>query len=82
LILIIKSKSQLGYFWQPKLSSLSALIILIGVSIAVAAGFLVAFLWSAKSGQYDDDYTPSVRMLFDDMPKTIEVKEEKKSTTK
>jgi cbb3-type cytochrome oxidase maturation protein len=61
---------------------LSALIILIGVSIAVAAGFLVAFLWSAKSGQYDDDYTPSVRMLFDDMPKTIEVKEEKKSTTK
>jgi len=32
----------------------------------VAVGFLIAFLWSVKSGQYDDDYTPSVRMLFDD----------------
>lgn len=52
------------------------------MSIAVAAGFLVAFLWSAKSGQYDDDYTPSVRMLFDDIPKTIEIKEEKKSNKK
>ena len=58
---------------------MSALIVLIGVSIAVAAGFLVAFLWSTKSGQYDDDYTPSVRMLFDDIPKTIDIKEEKKS---
>jgi len=39
---------------------------LIGISILVASGFLVAFLWSVRSGQYDDDYTPSVRMLFDD----------------
>jgi nitrogen fixation-related uncharacterized protein len=30
-----------------------------------------------KRGQYDDDYTPSVRMLFDD-----ELKEQKKSTKK
>jgi len=34
----------------------------------VAGGFLAAFIWSVKSGQYDDDYTPSVRMLFDDQP--------------
>jgi cbb3-type cytochrome oxidase maturation protein len=46
---------------------LSALFILIGISIIVAGSFLVAFLWSVKSGQYDDDYTPSVRMLFDDV---------------
>jgi cbb3-type cytochrome oxidase maturation protein len=45
---------------------LSALFVLIGISIFVAGGFLAAFLWSVKSGQYDDDYTPSVRMLFDD----------------
>lgn len=32
----------------------------------IAIGFLIAFIWSVKSGQYDDDYTPSVRMLFDD----------------
>lgn len=49
---------------------MSALIILIGASILVATGFLVAFLWSARSGQYDDDYTPSVRMLFEDNPKS------------
>ncbi|MBL7890269.1 MAG: cbb3-type cytochrome oxidase assembly protein CcoS [Bacteroidia bacterium] len=45
---------------------MSVLIILIAVSIVVAAGFLLAFIWSVKNGQYDDDYTPSVRMLFDD----------------
>jgi cbb3-type cytochrome oxidase maturation protein len=32
----------------------------------VAVGFLAAFLWAVKSGQYKDTYTPSVRMLFDD----------------
>jgi cbb3-type cytochrome oxidase maturation protein len=45
---------------------MSVLIILIIVSVLVAGGFLVAFLWSVKSGQMEDDYTPSVRMLFDD----------------
>ena len=44
---------------------MSALFILIGISILVAAGFLTAFLFSVSSGQFDDDYTPSVRMLFD-----------------
>jgi cbb3-type cytochrome oxidase maturation protein len=47
---------------------MSALFILIGISLAVAAGFLLAFLWAVKKGQYDDDYTPSVRMLFDNEP--------------
>lgn len=49
---------------------MSVLIILILVSLTVALGFLAAFLWSVRSGQYDDDYTPSVRMLFDDKPKS------------
>ncbi|MEO6251964.1 MAG: cbb3-type cytochrome oxidase assembly protein CcoS [Ferruginibacter sp.] len=44
---------------------MSALFVLIGISILVAISFLAAFLWSVRSGQYDDDYTPSVRMLFD-----------------
>ncbi|MDF2438691.1 MAG: cytochrome oxidase maturation protein cbb3-type [Bacteroidota bacterium] len=44
---------------------MSALFILIGISLLVAGGFLCAFLWAMKKGQYDDDYTPSVRMLFD-----------------
>ena len=45
---------------------MSAIYILIGASIIVAIGFLIGFIWSVRSGQYDDDYTPSVRMLFDD----------------
>ncbi len=45
---------------------MSALFILIGISIIVAGSFLTAFLWSVKDGQYDDDYTPSIRILFDD----------------
>ena len=56
---------------------MSTLYILIGVSIMVAAGFLFAFLWAMRKGQYDDDYTPSVRMLFDD-----ELIEQRKSTNK
>ena len=45
---------------------MSVIIILIAVSVVVAGGFLLAFLWSVKTGQMDDDYTPSVRILFDD----------------
>ncbi|WKN41140.1 cbb3-type cytochrome oxidase assembly protein CcoS [Tunicatimonas pelagia] len=45
---------------------MSVLILLIGVSLTVALVFLLAFLWASTSGQYEDDYTPSVRMLFDD----------------
>ena len=45
---------------------MSALYLLIGISLFVAGGFLIAFLWAMKKGQYDDDYTPSVRMLFED----------------
>ncbi|MFZ1518118.1 MAG: cbb3-type cytochrome oxidase assembly protein CcoS [Ignavibacteriaceae bacterium] len=57
---------------------------LIGFSLLVAIGFLVAFLWSVKSGQYSDTYTPSVRMLFEDekskkeKESVKELKEEKK----
>ncbi len=45
---------------------MSALYILIGISLVIALGFLATFLWAVRKGQYDDDYTPSVRMLFDD----------------
>jgi cbb3-type cytochrome oxidase maturation protein len=45
---------------------MSVIIILIGASVTVAVGFLAAFLWAVKNGQFEDDYTPSVRILFDD----------------
>ncbi|MDX1956693.1 MAG: cbb3-type cytochrome oxidase assembly protein CcoS [Chitinophagaceae bacterium] len=47
---------------------MSVLVILIALSIIVAGIFLFAFILSVKRGQFDDDYTPSVRMLFDDPP--------------
>ncbi|MGD9900115.1 MAG: cbb3-type cytochrome oxidase assembly protein CcoS [Calditrichaceae bacterium] len=46
------------------------MFILIGFSLIVATGFLAAFLWAVKSGQYDDQYTPSVRILFDEKTKS------------
>ena len=45
---------------------MSIIIVLILTSVLVAAGFLFAFFWAVKSGQYDDTYSPSVRILFGD----------------
>lgn len=42
------------------------LFVLIIISLIVAIGFLSAFLWAVKHNQFEDDYTPSVRILFDD----------------
>jgi cbb3-type cytochrome oxidase maturation protein len=49
---------------------------MIGISLAIAIGFLGAFVWSVRKGHYDDDYTPSVRILLDETstPGTIEDK--------
>ncbi len=48
---------------------MNVIIVLISISIIVAGGFLAAFLWAVRSGQYDDTYSPSVRMLFDEKKK-------------
>lgn len=45
---------------------MKVIFLLILVSLLIALGFLAAFFWAVKSGQYEDDYTPSVRILFDD----------------
>jgi cbb3-type cytochrome oxidase maturation protein len=55
---------------------MSVIVVLIGFSIIVAAGFLVAFLWAVKSGQYDDDVSPSIRILYDN----DEIKSEQTNT--
>jgi len=44
---------------------MSVIFVLIAFSSFVAIIFLAAYLWSVKSGQYDDNYTPSVRILFE-----------------
>jgi cbb3-type cytochrome oxidase maturation protein len=45
---------------------MNILYLLIGVSLLAALVFLALFIWAVKTGQYDDNYTPSVRILFDD----------------
>lgn len=52
------------------------IILLIAISLTIAILFLVAFIWSMKSGQFDDTYGPSVRMLFDDKKKKKDVSPE------
>ena len=45
---------------------MSIIYLLLAISVLVAIVFFIAFIISVKQGQYDDTYTPSVRMLFED----------------
>jgi len=45
---------------------MSVIYILLTISICVAVGFFIAFIVAVRTGQYDDSYTPSIRMLFED----------------
>jgi len=56
------------------------IILLIAISLTIAILFLAAFIWSMKSGQFDDTYGPSVRMLFDDKKKKKETASENSKT--
>jgi cbb3-type cytochrome oxidase maturation protein len=60
---------------------MSVMYILIGCSLLLAIGFLSAFIWSVRSGQLDDDYTPSVRILFDDISTDTPTEPEEQPTT-
>lgn len=66
-------------------TEMSVIIVLVIIGVVVAGGFLVAFIWSVKSGQYDDTYSPAVRMLFDDthpVDVPIELRDKKKQEKK
>lgn len=45
---------------------MSVIYVLLTISISVAVVFFIAFIIAVKKGQFDDSYTPSVRMLFED----------------
>ncbi len=45
---------------------MSIILILASAGFLLALGFLVAFWWAASNGQFDDTYTPSVRVLHDE----------------
>lgn len=59
---------------------MSVVYILLAISIVVAIGFFIAFIMAVKTGQYDDSYTPSIRMLFED--ELIKEKSKKSILTK
>ena len=61
---------------------MSVIYLLISVSIFVAICFFIAFIVAVKSGQYDDDYTPSVIMLFDDETKITPLNKKSKTEEK
>jgi len=42
------------------------IIYLVIIALTAAGGFLAAFFWATRNGQFDDTYTPAVRILFDD----------------
>lgn len=61
---------------------MSVIIILLIASISVAALFLCAYLWSVKTGQYDDEYSPPLRILFDEKPVAGLMDDEQNTTSK
>ncbi len=48
------------------LRPMQIIVMLIIISLLVAGGFLVSFFWAVNDGQYEDDYTPALRILIDD----------------
>ena len=57
---------------------MSVIYLLLAISICVAIVFFIVFILAVKSGQYDDSYTPSVRMLFEDELKNKSKNQSKK----
>jgi len=47
---------------------MSVIIILLGASLLVAIFFLAAFIWSVRNGQFEDDFSPAHRILFETKP--------------
>ena len=47
---------------------MAVLLILILASLGIALAFLFGFVWSVKSGQFEDTFTPSMRILTEDEP--------------
>ena len=60
--------------------AMEIIYLMIGGSLLIALIFLGAFFWAAKSGQFEEDFAPAVRILFDDPePKKEDIKEKSES---
>lgn len=58
---------------------MSIIYILLSISLVIALVFFIAFVIAVRKGQFDDTYTPSIRMLFED--EVIEEKDKKEPPT-
>ena len=47
---------------------MTVILLLLGASLSVSILFLAGFIWSVKNKQYEDEYSPPMRILFDDKP--------------
>ena len=59
---------------------MSALFILLAISLLVAGAFLGAFIWASRTGQFDDTQTPSLRVLGDDEVSSDSLEKNKRRT--
>lgn len=73
---VIEAGRSAGYFYN-----MSVILLLLLASLSVAGLFLGAFIWGMKTRQFDDDFAPPMRILFDDViPTTPEDAASPKST--
>lgn len=70
MIVLIQRLHQWRYFYTLNADTMSVIVLLLLASLSVALIFLAAFLWSVGDRQYDDDYSPPRRILFDDQPRS------------
>jgi cbb3-type cytochrome oxidase maturation protein len=49
---------------------MKVVVILIFASLGLALTFLAAFIWAVRSGQYEDTFTPSMRVLTEEEPES------------
>jgi cbb3-type cytochrome oxidase maturation protein len=66
-------KGTLTYF----VPAMEIIYLMIGGSLLIALIFLGAFFWAVKSGQFEEDFAPAVRILFEDSEPKKEEKKEK-----
>jgi cbb3-type cytochrome oxidase maturation protein len=46
----------------------SVLYVLVPLALAIVFAAVIAYVWSARTGQFDDLQTPAFRPLLDDRP--------------
>jgi cbb3-type cytochrome oxidase maturation protein len=51
---------------------MGVIVLLITAGGVVAGGFLAAFFWAVRSGQFDDVTTPAIRMLLDETGRNVD----------